>query len=41
MIVSVEIRDRIIAIAGFFGRISADRGLAMAAWDVENIGRLT
>jgi len=40
MIVSVEVGDGVTAIAGFFGRISADHGLAVTAGDVENIGRL-
>ena len=40
MIVSVEVRDGVAAIAGFFGRIRADRGLAVTARNVENVGRL-
>lgn len=40
MIVSVEIGNGVTAIAGLFGRISADSGLAVTAGNVENIGRL-
>ena len=40
MIVSVEIGYGITALAGFFGRISANCRLAVAAGYVENIGRL-
>lgn len=40
MIVSVEIGNGITAIAGLFGRISADSSLAVTAGNVENIGRL-
>ena len=40
MIVAVEIGHGITAFTGFFGRISANCRLAVAAGYVENIGRL-